>query len=290
MPTYNDVAHSDAGSDAQGQAPTPDTLENHPVPHHPAIPLIGARALRRESRGLQVVIHALSNHAVQPRLTSFRVDASLDTISDVQQPGLSTRLFDFVSPPFASRLVAGFSAANISKFELVLSNGRDGSAGQAILDHGLVGSVLASMLGLTELSIEDHNLGIIGAIPDGVVFERLKRASFFCGLVSRTEIRQFVRRYANTLKQLTIAYCSLDDLDPSWEDVVEDINFMQGAGRANLDSMSLVSAYSSVPFTGCGRNKTKSRSPSDEEVYSFSLGVDETLVLCPSEDLGHQTP
>ncbi|KAI8718061.1 hypothetical protein NCS52_00884000 [Fusarium sp. LHS14.1] len=266
MPTYNDIAHSDAVSDTQGQAPTPDTLENHPVPHHPAIPLIGARALRRESRGPQVAIDVLSNRGAQSRLTSFRVDASVDTISDVQQPGLSMRLLDFVSPPFASRLAAGFSAANISKFELVLSNGRDGSAGQAILDHGLVGSVLASMPGLTELSIEGHNLGIIGAIPDGS------------------------RRHANTLKQLTIAYCSLDDLDPSWEDVVEDINLLQGTGRASLDNMSLVLAYSSVLFTGCGRNKTKSRPPSDEEVYSFSLGVDETLVLCPSLDLGHQTP
>lgn len=194
---------------------TPDTLENRPVPRRPAIAPIGAQALRREARGLQVALDVLSNPTVQSRLTEFRVDASLDTISDVQQPGLSMRIFDFVSPPFASRLAAGFSAANIFKFELVLSNGRDGSAGQAILDHGLVGSVLASMPRLIELSIEGHNLGIIGAIPDGVTFQQLKRASFLCGLVSRSEIRQFVRRHANTLKQLTIAYCSLDDLDPS---------------------------------------------------------------------------
>lgn len=265
----------------------PDTLEDHPVLRRPTIIPTGARALRRESRGLQVAIDVLSNRTVQSRLTEFRVDASLETISDVQQPGLSMRLFDFVSPPFSLRLATGFSATHLTKFDLVLSNGRNGSAGQAILEQGQVGSVLAAMPGLTDLSIEGHNLAVLGAIPEDVVFQRLKRASFFCGLVSRREIRQFIRQHADTLQDLTIAYCSLDDVDPTWEEAVEDLKRMQRTGRTNLHNVSIISAYSSIPFTGCGRNKTKSRPASNEEVYSWTLGVDEGVILCPTKDLGH---
>lgn len=261
---------------------------NTVIPFRPNL-LPPTRSLRREARGLRVAVKVLMDPIAQARIREFRVDASTDTLADVQTPGLSMRLFDFVSPPFTYWLSTSFNTMNITKFSLVLSNGREHGVGQELLDQEQVGSILASMPGLTDLSIEGHNLGLIGAIPGNLVFQHLKRASFFCGLVSRLEIRDFIQEHGKTLQDITLGYCSLDGTNPSWEDVVGDIQRLQVMGRANLQSASLISAYSSMPFTGCGFNKTKSRPESDEdEVYSWRLGVNETLVICPVEDLGHR--
>lgn len=70
--------------------------------------------------------------------------------------------------------------------------------------------------------------------------------------------------------------------------MVSDLQYMQATEITNLQSATLVSAYSAMPLTGCGRNKTKSVPRSGDEVYSWTLGVDENIVPCPLEDMGHQ--
>lgn len=41
----------------------------------------------------------------------------------------------------------------------------------------------------------------------------------------------------------------------------------------------IVSGHSSIPFTGCGQNRTNLRPHRGEHVYSWTLGVDESIVL-----------
>ncbi|RSL68935.1 hypothetical protein CEP54_002537 [Fusarium duplospermum] len=139
------------------------------------------------SRGLTTPIlnesQVLMDPVAQARITNFRVDASADTLADVQTPGLSMRLFDFISPPFTFWLATSFSMISMTKFSIVLSNGREHPAGQELLNQGQVGSILAAMPGPTDLSIEGHNFGLIGAILEVAVFESLKRVTFFCGPV-----------------------------------------------------------------------------------------------------------
>ncbi|RMJ18617.1 hypothetical protein CDV36_001696 [Fusarium kuroshium] len=101
----------------------------------------------------------------QVRITGFRVDASADTLADVQTPGLLMRLFDFISPPSAFWLAKPFATMAMTKFTLVPSNGREHPVGQELLNQGQIGNVLAAMPKLTDLSIEGHDLGMIGEIP-----------------------------------------------------------------------------------------------------------------------------
>lgn len=244
--------------------------------------------MRRESRGLQIALNVLNNPLVQSRITEFRIDSSLDTPSDVQQPGLGIRLFDFWPPPFAVRLATGFASTSMTKCHLVLANGRNHVDGQEILNQGQLGSVLAQIPRLQELKLEAHNMALIGAIPDGLTFPSLRRADFACGLVSRFEIREFVKAHAETLEELRLSYCSLDDDNPSWADVVGDIKRLQQNGRTNLQTAVITSAYSSIPFSGCGFNKTKSRPPTGEQTWSWTMGVHRDIVPCPRADLGHE--
>lgn len=251
---------------------------------------MSARALRREARGLYVITEVLRNQMVQSRLKEFRVDVSHDTLADVQTPGLSLRLFDFLAPPFVSRLSIALSTTFVTRFSLVLSNGRESQAGQDILDQGQVGAVLAAMPRLQHLMLEAHGMGVIGAIPPNLTFRDLLTAEFACGLVSRQEIRQFIRQHRRTLEEFRMLFCSLDDPeggDPNWSDAVQDIVNMQSTGRANLRTASIISGYTSLPFTGCGRSKTLTRPRPTEPVHSWTLGVDEDVVDCPTEDLGH---
>ncbi|WAO91138.1 Hypothetical protein NCS54_00859100 [Fusarium falciforme] len=283
-----EVARSDDGTDAQELAPTPHIPDSHFTPQPQTMIPAGARTLRRESRGLQIVLDVLNNPIAQSRIVEFRIDSSLDTVSNVQQPGLGIRLFDFWPPPFAVRLATGFSGTFLTKCHLVLSNGRNHTDGQQVIEQGQVGSVLAEIPRLQELKLEAHNMALIGAIPDGFTFHTLRRADFACGLVSRLEIRQFLKAHGETLEEIHLSYCSLDDDDPSWADVVADIMRLQRNGKTHLQTAVITSAYSSIPFSGCGYNRTKTRPPTGEEVYSWTMGVHEDVVPCPTADLGHE--
>jgi hypothetical protein len=131
-------------------------------------------------------------------------------------------------------------------------------------------------------------MALIGAIPDGLTFHNLLRADFACGLVSRLEIWQFLKAHGETLEEIRLSYCSLDDDDPSWADVVADIMRLQRNGKTHLQTAVITSAYSSIPFSGCGYNRTKTRPPTGEETYSWTMGVHEDVVPCPTADLGHE--
>ncbi|KAJ4316146.1 hypothetical protein N0V84_008002 [Fusarium piperis] len=288
--SYSDEhgARSDDDDDVNELATNPSSNYIQPLDLS-SIPA-SARALRREARGLHVVTDVLRNDMVLSRLKEFRIDASLDTIADVQTPGLSLRMFDFFAPPFVSRLSTAFAATHLTRVELVLSNGREFMDGQDIIDQGQFGLVLASMPSLQHVMIEAHNMGIIGAIPPNATFPHLRTAEFVCGLVSRQEIRIFLRQHRATIEEFHLFYCSLDgpdDEDLSWSDAVQDIMSLQDTGTINLRAATLISGYESIPFTGCGRNKTKSRPRPGEAVYSWTLGVDNDVVNCPTEDLGH---
>ncbi|UPL04071.1 hypothetical protein LCI18_015005 [Fusarium solani-melongenae] len=132
----DEVAHSDDGTDTQEPALTPQPQ---------TMILAGARTMRRESRGLQIVLDVLNNPIARSRIAEFRIDSSLDTISNVQQPDLGIRLFDFWPPPFAVRLATGFSGTFLTKCHLVFSNGRNHADGQQILEQGQVASALAEI-------------------------------------------------------------------------------------------------------------------------------------------------
>ncbi|KAL2682421.1 hypothetical protein Neosp_006872 [[Neocosmospora] mangrovei] len=286
----DDLAHSDdENDDAQEPTLVPPLAANHAVVplHQTPIPL-SARALRRQSRGMHIAIEVLRSPIAQSRLKSFRIDASLDTIADVETPGLSIGILDFVAPPFAMRLSMAFSTIFLTSFGLVLSNGREGEVGQGILEQGQLGSVLSAMPRLQHLVLEAHGMAAIGAIPNGTTFPDLVSAEFACGLVTRLEIRKFLRRHGSTLQHLRLLYCTLDDEDPSWSDAVQDIIRLQGMGATHLRSAVVRSGYETVPLTSCGRNRSMTRPEPGESVYSWALGVQEDVVDCPVEELGHE--
>lgn len=263
--------------------------DNHGVvPWNQAPIPLSARALRRQSRGMHIAIEVLRNPIAQSRLKNFRVDASLDTIADVETPGLSIGMLDFVAPPFAMRLSMAFSTIFLTSFGLVLSNGRQGEVGQSILEQGQLGSVLSAMPRLQHIVLEAHGMAAIGAIPNGTTFPDLVSAEFACGLVTRLEIRKFLRRHGSTLQHLRLLYCTLDDEDPSWSDAAQDIIRLQGMGATHLRSAVVRSGYETVPLTGCGRNRSMTRPDEGESAYSWALGVQEDVVDCPVEELGHE--
>ncbi|RSL68977.1 hypothetical protein CEP54_002536 [Fusarium duplospermum] len=131
-------------------------------------------------------------------------------------------------------------------------------------------------------------MALIGAIPSTFTFDDLRRADFACGLVSRLEIRDFLKAHRRILEEIHLSHYSLDDDNPSWANVVADIMRLQSAGKTHLETAVITSAYSSIPFAGCGFNRTKTALPIDEEVYSWIMGVDNDVVPCPTADLGHE--
>ncbi|RSL68981.1 hypothetical protein CEP54_002538 [Fusarium duplospermum] len=284
------LARSDDGNDdAQELALVHTQAENQAALPSNQTPLpLSTRLLRRESRGLRIAIEVLRNPTMMHRLTQFRVDASLDTLADVQTPGLSMRIFDFVAPPFVNQLSTAFSKMFLTSFAVVLSNGRENEAGQAILDQRQFSSVLASMHCLRHLMLEAHGMAVVGAIPERFTFPELRTAEFACGLIARPELRRFLRRHRNTLQHLRLLYCSVDDDEPSWSDLVQDILRLKTMGHTNLRTAVMISGYETVPFTGCGRNRSKTSPPPEEPVYSWTMGVNEDVVECPIEQLGHK--
>ncbi|RMJ18616.1 hypothetical protein CDV36_001697 [Fusarium kuroshium] len=286
----DDLARSDDGSDgAQELALIPTTLPDNQdaLPWNQTPLPLSARLLRRESRGLRIAIDVLRSTTMRHRLTQFRVDASLDTLADVQTPGLSMRLFDFLAPPFSNQLSMAFSTMCLTSFGMVLSNGRNSEAGQTIMSQGQFGSVLASMPCLRYLMLEAHGMPVVGAIPDNVTFPELRTVEFSCGLIARPELRWFLRRHSRTLQHLRLLYCSVDDEEPSWSDLVQDILRLKDMGQTHLRTAVMISGYETVPFTGCGRNRTKTRPPTEEVVYSWTMGVHPDVIECPVEQLGH---
>ncbi|RSM20331.1 hypothetical protein CDV31_000826 [Fusarium ambrosium] len=137
----------------------------------------------------------------------------------------------------------------MTKFSLALSNGREHPVGQELLNQGQIGNVLAAMPKLTDLSIQGHDLGMIGAIPsswycrvDGTKnegkklwrkakFPDLRSAEFAYGLVSRDEIRGFLCHHGTTLRHFRLLFCSLGDDMPSWFNAVQDIFKVAGNGK-----------------------------------------------------------
>ncbi|RSL93876.1 hypothetical protein CEP52_013006, partial [Fusarium oligoseptatum] len=121
---------------------------------------------------------------------------------------------------------------------------------------------------LRDLTIEAHGMGVIGAIPNGTRFPDLRSAEFAYGLVSRDEIRGFLCHHGTTLRHFRLLFCSLDDDMPSWFNAVQDILRLRAMGTIRLRTAVLRSGYESIPFTGYGWNRTKTRPEPDEGVYS----------------------
>ncbi|KAF5541145.1 hypothetical protein FNAPI_10319 [Fusarium napiforme] len=137
--------------------------------------------LAREARVLHLALLVLEDETLQSQLREFRVDASCDMLDIDWSPGLAITLFAKQSP-FPTRLAKGFSATNITKFNLTLGSGLP-------LDVGVgdrLRTIFESMPQLEELFFEPHDIQHFSAIPTDKTFPRLRKITFNCGLMRLT--------------------------------------------------------------------------------------------------------
>ncbi|EWG49999.1 hypothetical protein FVEG_16564 [Fusarium verticillioides 7600] len=194
--------------------------------------------LAREARVLHLALLVLEDQTMQSLLTEFRVDASCDMLSIDCSPGLAITLFAKQSP-FPTRLAKGFSATNITKFNLTLGTG--------------------APLDLEELFFEPHDIHHFSAIPTEKTLPRLRKITFNCGLMRLEQLFKFVRSHGATLKSLVVEHCKIA-LEPENEPqdmlpmLISELRSLHPDGALKLEN-GLVSElfHGAVPQTCCAK-------------------------------------
>ncbi|KAH6962223.1 hypothetical protein BKA56DRAFT_736982 [Ilyonectria sp. MPI-CAGE-AT-0026] len=237
------------------------------------------RSIAREARGLLVALTALESPGIRSQLREFRVDASHDIIQENCQPGLPIRLFDSVSP-FPDRLAAQLGlASNLTSLHLSINDECMPWERDDVIEGGHFGLVLASMPQLEQLVFEAHGMSTVAAIPDDLRFTRLRHVKFSCGHIDPEKLASFIRHHATTLEILRIEYCSIHPHrdEYTWHDVMRGVSELQEKGTTNLREATLFSVFGFKPFSGCGKNGTIRVGRRQNQVYSWTYGVDATL-------------
>ncbi|KAJ2897767.1 hypothetical protein MKZ38_004390 [Zalerion maritima] len=201
------------------------------------------RSVARPARAVLVALEVLADPNVRSQLTEFRLDASHNILNKMYQPGIPIGLFNDWSP-LPARLVAGFGAAtNLTKFYIAISNERKHWDGQS-------------------------------AIPDVVTYKRLRLVGFSCGDIAPAKLKSFLQRHGATLEEMRVEYCNIDsesEEGQTWEGVVRDVTNLQYEGTTKLRKVLLSSVYGFKPWTGCGRNNTKSITDRDEATWTVII-------------------
>ncbi|KAK7408717.1 hypothetical protein QQX98_009133 [Neonectria punicea] len=242
--------------------------------------------ITHEGRGLLVALKALEDPRVQSQLREFRVDASYDLIHGNCQPGLPLRLFDRNSP-FPDRLATQLGhGPNLTRLHLIVHEECiPWERGDAV-EKGRLGHVLGTMPQLEELVFEAHGMATLAAIPDDLTFKRMRRAEFSCGHIDPERLVGFLRRHAATLESLRIEYCSIQPGRETyeWRDVVRDLTALQRQATTKLKEIVLFSVFGFKPLVGCGKNGSIRIGRRDNQVYSWTYGVDKSLVQAKRKD------
>ncbi|KAF5650130.1 uncharacterized protein FTJAE_695 [Fusarium tjaetaba] len=210
--------------------------------------------LAREARVLHLALLVLEDETMQSQLTESRVDASCDMLNIDWSPGLAITLFAKQSP-FPTRLAKGFSATNITKFNLTLGSGLP-------LDVGVgerLRAIFASMPQLEELFFEPHDIHHFSAIPTEKTFPRLRKITFNCGLMRLEQLFKFLRSHGATLKSLVVEHCKIV-LEPENEPqdmlpmLISELRSLHRDGALKLEN-GLVSElfHGAVPLTYCAK-------------------------------------
>ncbi|KAH7124756.1 hypothetical protein EDB81DRAFT_860942 [Dactylonectria macrodidyma] len=174
----------------------------------------------RVARGLRVALVALANPGLRSRLTEFRIDPSRDIIRDgyqpvFYQPGLACTIFDNRSPvPDQLTSLLGF-CSHLTTLHLSLSNS-GASQAQHVIEQGNVARVLAALPNLQELFLEVHTMQIWLAIPQDMVYTKLRRVRIACSDVWPKKFMSFIRQHVATLEELCLEHCGVtyDALNP----------------------------------------------------------------------------
>ncbi|KAJ4247119.1 hypothetical protein NW762_013257 [Fusarium torreyae] len=216
------------------------------------------RIIGREARVLFVALEVLDDPCIRVQLTEFRVDATSDVLSSYYQPGLPIKLFDRHSP-FPERLETAFTATNMTKFHLYLSNDPESNADREIMREGRVASVLGSMPHLEELKLEPHGMPVFSAIPWKYcepVFPHVRDLEISCGDIDPNILIEFLKRHDPTLERLSIWYCSInpDEHDDEWEDVIRKMTVLQERRDLMLKEAEVTLVYGLDPRDGCGHD------------------------------------
>ncbi|KAF4442636.1 hypothetical protein F53441_11677 [Fusarium austroafricanum] len=213
--------------------------------------------MAREARVLHVAFEALGDPRIQSQINEFRVDASHDVLRNRTHPGLPWTVF-FSSSPFPESLAKYFSAANTTKFQLVLNKDTLEETAQDVIAEGRAARVLRAMPHLRELVLEPHHFFIFEIIPEDMHFPYLRHLELSCGEIDPVQLTEFLKRHGSTLKSLLISFCYIDPEyhEYDWRDVANDLNIMKCNGKMDCEEGDFQTVYLSQFPYGCGKNDT----------------------------------
>ncbi|RGP77955.1 hypothetical protein FLONG3_3912 [Fusarium longipes] len=216
--------------------------------------------LSRQDRVMHVALHVLEDAKICSQLRDFRVDASHDTITKQQTPGLPVSLFGHTSP-LSQRFSHAFSLSNMRDLSLVMGNSNSHEYDKQVMSEGNITKMLASMPQLERLHLEPHGMATVGALPQDMTCSRLQRASFNCGEVDPEKLIKFLRRHQSSLERGIISKCNIHpDTRQTWEDVVDQINHLFGEGLMTKLFVGLEKVFVGKRVVACGSGwKTFSR-------------------------------
>lgn len=145
----------------------------------------GARCLVRETRGLRVVLLALSHPPLRSRLKEFCIDSSCDILNDKHlsdhfQPGLSSAILG--KPDWADELIETLgSCPRLAKLRMSIGSSvtiMDESTAYATARH--TGRLMASLLSLEDILLGIRGMPVWLAVPDDTFYPNLRRLTISC--------------------------------------------------------------------------------------------------------------